>query len=482
MNDNTVKAIANVLVPQNYLALANDARQERDKQIKILLEQRKLPRSGWSEPMIEYFISEIALMDSNNFPSRCGVGEREGRIICGLVRQRHYNFAHGIGRSGNLTDAQPKAAGSTIMANLTNSLVRDLIRSVGIPTCTHALVVPMATGMTMMLTLRAVHTERPSSRFVLWSRVDQQSCIKSILAAGLTPIIIDSLLEEDNREIELCVPRQTYPYATDLHGFASKIEELGATQICCILSTTSCFAPRGSDDIIELGKLCQTYNIPHVVNNAYGLQSSYLCHQLNQGSRTGRIDAFVQSTDKNLLVPVGGAIVAGFNTSTVDAVARMYPGRASGSQSLDVLMTLLNLGVEGYKKLTVERKQTHQLLLDGLAKLAESHGERILPCRNPISIAMSLDTFQNASSRLEMIGSMLLKRGVSGCRVVTTADSKTIEGHCFTRWGAHSSRASTPYLTASASLGVQPAEVSAFLAKLDEVLRKYRSKHMASQS
>ena len=28
-------------------------------------------------------------------------------------------------------------------------------------------------------------------------------------------------------------------------------------------------------------------------------------------SRVGRLDVFVQSTDKNLMVPVGGAIIAG---------------------------------------------------------------------------------------------------------------------------------------------------------------------------
>uniref|UniRef100_A0A6E8W693 O-phosphoseryl-tRNA(Sec) selenium transferase n=1 Tax=Anopheles coluzzii TaxID=1518534 RepID=A0A6E8W693_ANOCL len=232
MNDNTLKSIPKNLVPENYLTLANDARVERDKQIKLLLEQRKLPASGWCEPMIEHCISELALLDSNNFPTRCGMGEREGRIVCDLVRRRHYNFSHGIGRSGNLTDAQPKAAGSTIMANLTNSLVRDWIRTIGIPSCGHAIVVPLATGMTVMLTLRAIHASRSAARYVLWSRVDQQSCFKSIIAAGLTPIAIDTA---------------NPTFATDLVAFAKHINQLGADAICCVLSTTSCFAPRSSD-------------------------------------------------------------------------------------------------------------------------------------------------------------------------------------------------------------------------------------------
>lgn len=38
------------------------------------------------------------------------------------------------------------------------------------------------------------------------------------------------------------------------------------------------------------------------------------------------MDAFVQSTDKNFMVPVGGAVVAGFDEKFIDAVSRAYPG------------------------------------------------------------------------------------------------------------------------------------------------------------
>lgn len=38
------------------------------------------------------------------------------------------------------------------------------------------------------------------------------------------------------------------------------------------------------------------------------------------------MDAFVQSTDKNFLVPVGGAIIAGFDKGLVERISRMYPG------------------------------------------------------------------------------------------------------------------------------------------------------------
>lgn len=70
-------------------------------------------------------------MDSNNFEGICGMGEREGRIYSELVARRHYNLAHGIGRSGDLTENQPKAAGSSLLNKLTNCLVLDLLKISG---------------------------------------------------------------------------------------------------------------------------------------------------------------------------------------------------------------------------------------------------------------------------------------------------------------------------------------------------------------
>jgi len=41
------------------------------------------------------------------------------------------SIGHGIGRSGNIADIQPKAAGSSIMMKLTNCMVTDIIRYAG---------------------------------------------------------------------------------------------------------------------------------------------------------------------------------------------------------------------------------------------------------------------------------------------------------------------------------------------------------------
>lgn len=48
-----------------------------------------------------------------------------------LVAHRHYGFGHGIGRSGDIEESQPKAVGSSIMNHLTNALLLDLYNTMG---------------------------------------------------------------------------------------------------------------------------------------------------------------------------------------------------------------------------------------------------------------------------------------------------------------------------------------------------------------
>lgn len=106
--------------------------------------------------------------------------------------------------------------------------------------------------------------------------------------------------------------------------------------------------------------------------------------------RKGRVDVFVQSTDKNFMVPVGGTIIAGFDKDFIRKVSQCYPGRASSSPVIDLFITLLSLGSTKYLSLVKERKQLHQELKDGLARLALSFGQRLLVTPgNPISVGTS---------------------------------------------------------------------------------------------
>lgn len=45
-----------------------------------------------------------------------------------------------------------------------------------------------------------------------------------------------------------------------------------ALQVACVVTTTSCFAPRAADDVVAVAKLCQAAGVAHIINNAYGVQ------------------------------------------------------------------------------------------------------------------------------------------------------------------------------------------------------------------
>ena len=56
------------------------------------------------------------------------------------------------------------------------------------------------------------------------------------------------------------------------------------------------------------------------------------------------------------MVPVGGSIVASRHASFIKALSQMYPGRASAAPVVDLCITLLEMGLDGYKRLLAERK------------------------------------------------------------------------------------------------------------------------------
>uniref|UniRef100_T1ITR7 O-phosphoseryl-tRNA(Sec) selenium transferase n=1 Tax=Strigamia maritima TaxID=126957 RepID=T1ITR7_STRMM len=451
------------ILPVSYVQQAENALRTRQKQIRILLEQKKLSESGWDDGVIELFLHEMAQLDSNNFQGNIGVGEREARIYSNLVAARHYRLGHGIGRSGDLVESQPKATGSSMLNVLANALVRDAIKLAGITSTEACFVAPIATGMALTLCMLYLRSKRPQARYVIWPRIDQKSCFKSILTAGFTPIIIENVLEGDELR-------------TNIDEISCKIEELKSENVLCVLTTTSCFAPRAPDKLEEVAILCKTHSIPHVVNNAYGLQSTKCTHLIQQASRVGRVDAFVQSTDKNFMVPVGGAIIAGFDKNIIADISKMYPGRASASPSLDVFITLLSLGSAGYRKLLSERKNVFNYLRDELLKCCESNGEKLLHTpSNTISQAMTLTTLpQNDNDSVTKLGSMLYTRCVSGTRVVAPGLKKEISGTSFDHYGSHSKDSMPPYLTAAAAIGMTCSEVDIFIKKLNNVFSELK--------
>ncbi|GAB6019326.1 hypothetical protein CHUAL_000920 [Chamberlinius hualienensis] len=462
MNEKSVE-LASKLISNTYVQQGIQSIHSRENAIRQLIEHRKLPEEGWDTPSIEYLLQILSMMDSNNFPGNCGVGERESRLVSELVARRCYRMGHGIGRSGDVTEVQPKAAGSSLLNKLTNFLMLDVIRLCGVHDASSCFVVPMATGMAMTLILLTLGYKRRQAKFVIWPRIDQKSCFKSIITAGFQPLVIEETLVGDQLE-------------TNLEEIDKTIEKYGAENILCVLSTTSCFAPRSADRLIEISKICQSYAIPHIVNNAYGLQSSKCMHLIQQSYKSGgRLDAFVQSTDKNFMVPVGGSVIAGFNSEFIDEISQMYPGRASSGPSMDIFITLLTLGSKGYMKYVQERKAVYQYLKGKLNDVAVKHNERLLHTpNNPISLAISL-TKDCDKKGFTQLGSMLFTRYVSGTRVVPVDEIKTVAGFTFQGYGSHTNNYPSSYLTAAASIGATTGDIDLFIKRLDKVLGKWKS-------
>ncbi|XP_078256649.1 O-phosphoseryl-tRNA(Sec) selenium transferase [Rhinoraja longicauda] len=445
------------IVSPSYIRQGLQARRTHEHLIRLLIEKGKCPEDEWDENTIELFLHELAIMDSNNFLGNCGVGEREGRVASSLVARRHYRLMHGIGRSGDIAAIQPKAAGSSLLNKITNSLVLDILRIAGVRSVSSCFVVPMATGMSLTLCFLALRHRRPKAKFIIWPRIDQKSCFKSMVTAGFEPVVIENLLEGDELR-------------TDLQSVESKIQQLGAENVLCVHSTTSCFAPRAPDRIEKITCECAKHSCAFPISNAASIHSSSM---IRQAARVGRIDAFVQSLDKNFMIPVGGAIVAGFDDVFIQEISKMYPGRASASPSVDVLITLLTLGVNGYKRLLKERKEMFSYLSSEIKKLSEAHGERLLETpNNPVSLAMSLKKFHECGDRaVTQLGSMLFTRLVSGARVVPVGTKQDINGYTFQGFMSHTNCYPCPYLNAASAIGIKKQDVDLFIKKLDKCLK-----------
>jgi len=428
MNSQNLK-LASELVSKSYIDLASDSIHSREKLIKILLSHRILPLEGWDDLTIKHFLISLSEMDTNNFPNKIGVGERESRIFSSIVSERHFYMGHGIGRSGDINAIQPKAAGSSLILKLTEYLAMDAIRLMGVQFAESLLVLPLATGMTISLVLLSLQKMKPKAKYVIWPRIDQKTCLKCIITANLIPVPIEGLIEKDEIQTNLALIKE-------------KIVELGEENILCILSTSSCFAPRVPDKVKDLALICKEHDIFHVINNAYGLQCSKILYELNQAMKFGKVDIVIQSTDKNFMVPVGGGIIFSQEKNLIKGISELYPGRASAAPILDLFITLLTMGKNGLLKLLEERKENSKFFREKLHVLAEKYKERVLETpNNTISFGVTL---QNLKKMLEgtkekkdasFFGAVLYSKRIMGSRCVMEGEVKDICGFRFKNYG-----------------------------------------------
>uniref|UniRef100_A0A7S3JSH7 O-phosphoseryl-tRNA(Sec) selenium transferase n=1 Tax=Aureoumbra lagunensis TaxID=44058 RepID=A0A7S3JSH7_9STRA len=494
-----------------YVRQAEEVSKRKKALVKALMKSGRMPDDGWQEHEIVEFLHMCAGMDSNNFSANVGVGEREGRVISPLVKRLSLGMAHGVGRSGDIAAVQPKAAGSSLIAKLANTMCLDALRIAGLTELKKAIILPCATGLSLALCLLSLKSTINKS-WVIWLRIDQKSCLKAIALAGLRIKVIEPTRDIRKGSVSKSKKQQAADFGnisdfgdelrTDVHAIEQAIQELGGAQnILAIISTTSCFAPRAPDDVESVGKICAKFNIFHIINNAYGVQCSITCAAISRAQRVARVDLIIQSTDKNFLVPVGGAIIASSNEDLVNCVAKSYPGRASAAPCRDIFITLLDLGRIGWQSLLSDREKLILPFRVALASLAAKYNEKLLICdHNYISCAVSLTTIGSEKSAITKFGSLLFTRCCSGCRVVVPSiptdsfqedddpgptpilPSTTVAGITFTAFGASSSTYPLPYFTAAVALGVQQAELDEFIKRLDKTFAYVRKLQARSSS
>jgi O-phospho-L-seryl-tRNASec:L-selenocysteinyl-tRNA synthase len=425
------------ILPKSILDRGLTVLGTESKPIKLLFEQRKIPEEGWKDYQIEGLLNLFSSMDSDKDSRAVFVGEREGRVASPIVSKLAFGFHHGVGKSGDLTEAQPKAAGGSLMYFFANKLSSDAMKRFGAPNIKKAVIFPMATGMTLALVL-CVARNLTRGKEVVYPQIDLKTPLKAIRLSGLQERIIEGEIYGDAVNVPI-----------------EEIEKSINEETAAILSTTTFFSPREPDKIKDIAKIAEEKNIPHIINNAFGVQSREIMKLVRGSMDAGRVDAIVQSTDKNFLTPVGGAIVASSNEEFLEDVSKAYAGRATAAPIVQFLAAVLSIGLEGYEKLRTQQEENRKFLESSLKEIAEKHSQRILNVYNPISVAMTLKG-RNAKK----IGKALFSARVNGARALEKNDF----GVCCPQY-------TSSYINFDASIGMQKDEIIAVAERLDKVLK-----------
>ena len=473
-NNNNNKNIIENYIGKSYTQIGHELSNSHENIFKNILQSRSIPDKPLNNNTINYILNQISNMDSNNGPFHIGIGEREGRILSNLVHERNYGLVHGMGRSGNINDLQPKAVGSSLLVQLTNSMTKNLLHSIGMTFVKDLLILPFATGMAMTLSFLTLRLLKPKAKYIIWSRIDQKTCFKCMITSGFTPVIIDPIVKMSNND--------DFELTTDVEKIKNKIKEIGTDEILCVFSTTSCFAPRAYDDIETISVICKENNVFHVVNNAYGIQCSKIVDILNKSNKIGNVDLIVSSTDKNFMVPVGGSLIYSKDEKLLEKVKKNYPGRASISPLLDLFITFLELGKDKIKYLIKDRKEKYKILVEKFKKIAEKYEEKLLiPNNNKISIAITLENIIKKAGNLKEkkditeIGALFFNRQISGVRIIARNNNDTeISGYKFKNYGCSSDDYKyLPYMTFACAIGITNDEVEEFCKKFEKIIDEF---------
>ena len=432
-------------IPENMLKRGQLVLNEFLKPIRILFEQKNVPKEPWSDDQIEFLLQTLSNMDTDKDSQASRVGEREARIASRLHLKTSAGFCHGVGRSGFLTAPQPKAPGGSIMYELTNYLARNFLKNFGLPNIGKAIVVPLCTGMSLALSLGALKPEiRSNKTKILVPQVDHKSLLKAIDLMGFTPKVIEGKVFGD----AVRIPIEDIKESLDLECFA-------------IISLTSFFPPREHDDIKEISKFAKEKNLVHIIINAYGVQSPEWMKLIRSAIDAGRVDVIIQSTDKNFLTPVGGAVIASPHEEVITKISQAYAGRASAAPVVNFLISMLSLGINGYQKLIEQQQFNRNLLEEKLRETARKINERVLEIFNPVAVALSLDNLKK--EQLNALGGALYNLRVTGPRVYNSGQS--IFGTCCKSYP-------TPYIVMNAAIGAKQEDISSAVERFEKAYKQ----------
>ena len=440
-------------IPQNILNRGQLVLNEFLKPLKILLEQKAIPKKPWSDEQIEFFLQILSQMDTDKDMDAARVGEREARISSKIHLKTSAGFCHGVGRSGFLTAPQPKAPGASMMYEITNYLARNFFKNFGLPNIKDAIVVPLCTGMSLSLCLSALKPDWNdesllSKRVVLVPQIDHKSIIKSLELIGVKSKVVKGKIFGD----AVRVPIEDIKNELDDNCFA-------------IISITSFFPPREHDDLKEISKLAKENDLVHVIINAYGVQSTEWMKLIRAAIDAGRVDAVIQSTDKNFLTPIGGAVITSPSKDTIEKISQAYAGRASATPVVNFLISMLSLGIEGYQKLLEEQQDNRKLLELKLKEVANEIGERVLDVFNPVAVAISLEKIKK--EQLLALGGALYNLRVTGPRVFDPNEDEF--GTCCNTY-------STPYIVMNAAIGVRSTDIISAVEKFKKAYEQVTQK------
>lgn len=198
-------------------------------------------------------------------------------------------------------------------------------------------------------------------------------------------------------------------------------------------------------------------------------------------------------------VTVGGAIVTSPHESIITQLGKVYAGRASAAPIIDLFITLLSLGLDGYKQLLEQRQALIPKFKKRFEEIALKQGEQLLQCeKNTISFGITLDTLAAVSSPdhddddddnnnadytdkekakiTSLFGSMLFTRCVSGTRVVSKSETKIMAGQEFIGFGSSTDVFPHSYLTAACAIGLGEGEMNEFFCRLEKCFKDFRTK------